>query len=150
MSILDIVGSIIPGGSAIVKAISGVIDDIGVSRKEQVGAEIENRKLGIETLKIESEAEKAENAEITQRQIADMASDSWLSKNVRPLALIYLTVIFTIFAISSTFLLEEKQIETLKIWVPIFSSLLICVYVAYFGSRGAEKVTQMLTVSKAK
>ena len=49
-----VVSSIIPGGSAIVKAVDGIIDDIGVSDKERLSAEVEMRKLGIEEQKIEA------------------------------------------------------------------------------------------------
>lgn len=64
-----------------------------------------------------------------------MNSDSWLSKNTRPLTLIYLTISMTIFIVlDSTIVLEINDG-----WVSLMEALLITVYVAYFGSRGAEK-----------
>ena len=68
-----------------------------------------------------------------------MNSDSWLSKNTRPLTLIYLTISMTIFIVlDSTIVLEINDG-----WVSLMEALLITVYVAYFGSRGAEKITNL-------
>ena len=81
----------------------------------------------------------AEMKEVSSRWRNDMKSDSWLSKNTRPLTLIYLTLSMTIFIIlDSTVLLEIKTG-----WVSLMEALLITVYVAYFGSRGAEKITKI-------
>ena len=81
----------------------------------------------------------AEMKEVSSRWRNDMKSDSWLSKNTRPLTLIYLTLSMTILIIlDSTVLLEIKTG-----WVSLMEALLITVYVAYFGSRGAEKITKI-------
>jgi len=77
-----------------------------------------------------------EMQEVSKRWSSDMKSDSWMSKNTRPMALIFLTVsmILLIF-IDSTGI----DFEVDGGWVDLLKSLLITVYVAYFGSRGAEK-----------
>ena len=81
----------------------------------------------------------AEMDNISNRWSSDMKSDSWLSKNTRPMTLIFLTLAMTIFIIlDSTVLLEIKTG-----WVSLLEALLITVYVAYFGSRGAEKITKI-------
>ena len=81
----------------------------------------------------------AEMDNISNRWMNDMRSDSWLSKNTRPLTLIFLTFAMTIFVIlDSTVLLEIKTG-----WVSLLEALLITVYVAYFGSRGAERITKI-------
>ena len=81
----------------------------------------------------------AEMNNISERWASDMKSDSWLSKNTRPMTLIYLTLAMTIFIVlDSTVLLEIKTG-----WVSLLEALLITVYVAYFGSRGAEKITKI-------
>lgn len=68
-----------------------------------------------------------------------MSSDSWLSKNTRPLTLIYLTLSMTILMVlDSTVILDINNG-----WVSLLEALLITVYVAYFGSRGAEKITKI-------
>ena len=85
------------------------------------------------------EQEVAEMDNISRRWESDMKSDSWLSKNTRPMTLIFLTLSMTIFIVlDSTVLLEIKQG-----WVSLLEALLITVYVAYFGSRGAEKITKI-------
>ena len=81
----------------------------------------------------------AEMENISSRWSNDMKSDSWLSKNTRPMTLIFLTLAMTIFIIlDSTIVLEIKTG-----WVSLLEALLITVYVAYFGSRGAEKITKI-------
>jgi hypothetical protein len=69
-----------------------------------------------------------------------MASDSWLSKNTRPLTLIYLTLASTILIIIDSF---HMMFDVDAAWVELLKTLLITVYVAYFGSRGAEKITNI-------
>jgi hypothetical protein len=77
-----------------------------------------------------------EMQEVSKRWASDMKSDSWLSKNTRPMALIFLTVsmVLLIFVDSSGI---EFNVD--NGWIDLLKSLLITVYVAYFGSRGAEK-----------
>ena len=76
---------------------------------------------------------------VSERWSSDMKSDSWLSKNTRPLTLIYLTLCMSVFVVlDSTVILEINQG-----WVSLLEALLITVYVAYFGSRGAEKITKI-------
>ena len=85
------------------------------------------------------EQDIAEMDNVSKRWVSDMQSDSWLSKNTRPMTLIFLTLSMTIFIVlDSTVLLEIKQG-----WVSLLEALLITVYVAYFGSRGAEKITKI-------
>ena len=85
------------------------------------------------------EQDIAEMKEVSSRWRSDMKSDSWLSKNTRPLTLIYLTISMTIFIVlDSTIVLEINDG-----WVSLMEALLITVYVAYFGSRGAEKITNL-------
>jgi hypothetical protein len=77
-----------------------------------------------------------EMQEVSKRWQSDMQSDSWLSKNTRPMTLIFLTVAMVLLIfIDSTGL--EFSVDSG--WVDLLKSLLITVYVAYFGSRGAEK-----------
>ena len=81
----------------------------------------------------------AEMDNISSRWSSDMKSESWLSKNTRPMTLIFLTLAMTIFIIlDSTVLLEIKTG-----WVSLLEALLITVYVAYFGSRGDEQITKI-------
>ena len=74
------------------------------------------------------------------RWTSDMKSDSWLSKNTRPLTLIYLTLASTILMVIDSF---HTMFDVDVAWVELLKTLLITVYVAYFGSRGAEKITNI-------
>ena len=126
-TILNTVGEFLPdqGGIGIVKnLISG---DSTINAKDKETA-----------LKL-LDQDIAEMNNISDRWNSDMKSDSWLSKNTRPMTLIYLTLAMTIFIVlDSTVLLEINEG-----WVSLLEVLLITVYVAYFGSRGAEKITKI-------
>lgn len=77
---------------------------------------------------------------ISKRWDSDMGSDSWLSKNTRPLTLMYLTLASTILMIIDSF---HTTFDVDIAWVELLKTLLVTVYVAYFGSRGAEKITNI-------
>ena len=85
---------------------------------------------------IEQDLVEMEN--VSKRWDSDMNSDSWLSKNTRPLTLMYLTLASTILIIIDSF---HTMFDVDVAWVELLKTLLITVYVAYFGSRGAEKIT---------
>ena len=126
-TILDTVGEFLPdqGGLGIVKNLISSDNTINPKDKETA-------------LKL-LDQDIAEMNNISDRWSSDMKSDSWLSKNTRPMTLIFLTLAMTIFIIlDSTVLLEIKTG-----WVSLLEALLITVYVAYFGSRGAEKITKI-------
>lgn len=84
--------------------------------------------------------DRAEMQEVTKRWASDMVSDSWLSKNIRPLVLAYLVFIVTIIAICDSSL---ENFEVAEHWILLFKSILSIVVVAYFGSRGSEKVMKI-------
>lgn len=77
-----------------------------------------------------------EAQEVSKRWTADMASDSYLSKNTRPMTLIFLTVSMVFLIVLDSLNIDfGVNVE----WIELLKSLLITVYVAYFGSRGVEK-----------
>lgn len=82
------------------------------------------------------EMDMVEMQEVSKRWESDMKSDSWLSKNTRPMTLIFLTI-STVFII----ILDSLNIDfgVNVEWIELLKSLLITTYVAYFGSRGVEK-----------
>ncbi len=82
------------------------------------------------------EQDQVEMQEVSKRWVSDMKSDSWLSKNTRPMSLIFLTVSMVILILLDSFKIEFHVAEG---WVSLLQTLLVTVYVAYFGSRGAEK-----------
>ena len=81
-----------------------------------------------------------EMKEISKRLASDMKSDSWLSKNTRPMTLIFLTVSLIVLILLDSGNIGFGVDES---WVDLLKSLLITVYVAYFGSRGVEKFKKM-------
>jgi hypothetical protein len=128
---MSILGNLFSGGAAdLVKGVGGVIDNLHTSKEEKLAAEAK-----IKALIAEHEAKMEQN--ITDRWSADMNSDSWLSKNVRPLVLIFLVVstVLMIFIDAGTinFSVEAK-------WTDLLQLVLITVIGAYFGGRSIEKV----------
>ena len=127
---MSILGKIFSGGAAdLVKGVGGVIDNLHTSKEEKLAAENKIKELI-------SDYETKMEANITDRWKADMNSDSWLSKNVRPMILIFLVVstVLMIFIDAGTiqFVVEEK-------WTDLLQLVLITVIGAYFGGRSFEK-----------
>ena len=119
--------SLLTGG--LIKDVGNVIDKLTTTDEERLAAK----------QKIQELLEKADQdaqTQISERWKLDMQSDSFLSKNIRPLVLIYLTVIFTALAFFDGNIGGFKVAEE---YIPIFQSLLITVYGAYFVGRTWEK-----------
>ena len=128
---MSILTKIFSGGAAdLVKGVGGVIDNLHTSDEEKLEAE---RKIKELIANYEVEMEK----NITSRWEADLKSDSWLSKNVRPLVLIFLIVctMLLIFIDAGALKFEVKSS-----WVDLLQLVLITVIGAYFGGRSLEKV----------
>ena len=124
-------GNLLSGGAAeLVKGVGGVIDNLHTSKEEKLEAE---RKIKEVIANYEVEMEK----NITSRWVADLKSDSWLSKNVRPLVMIFLIVctMLLIFIDAGAINFELKSS-----WVDLLQLVLITVIGAYFGGRSLEKV----------
>ena len=122
---------IFSGGAAeLIKGVGGVIDNLHTSAEEKLEAE---RKIKELIANYEVEMEK----NITSRWEADLKSDSWLSKNVRPLVLIFLIVctmlLIFIDAGAIKFNVKDSYVDLLQL-------VLITVIGAYFGGRSFEKV----------
>ena len=131
---MSILTSLFSGGAAdLVKGVGGVIDNLHTSKEEKLAAEAKIKEM-IANYEVEMERN------ITDRWKSDMNSDSWLSKNVRPLVLIFLVVctVLMIFIDAGTiqFEVEEK-------WTDLLQLVLITVIGAYFGGRSYEKGTKV-------
>ena len=113
----------------VIKNIGNVIDKLTTTEEEKL---IIKKQIQEILEKADSDAQ----AQVTDRWKSDMASDSFLSKNIRPLVLIYLTVVFTVL---SFFDGNIGGFAVAEQYVPIFQSLLITVYGAYFVGRTWEK-----------
>ena len=124
-------GNLLSGGAAdLVKGVGGVIDDLHTSEEERLAAEQKIKEI-IANYEVEMEKN------ITSRWEADLKSDSWLSKNVRPIVLIFLIVctmlLIFIDAGALKFNVKDSYIDLLQM-------VLITVIGAYFGGRSFEKV----------
>lgn len=127
-ALLKKIGEVLPdkGGLAIVKNLISSDTKIKAIDKEQAMKLIEQ--------------DVTELKEVSSRWRADMKSDSWLSKNTRPLALMFLTASAVFMMAIDSFHLQFQVDEA---WINLLKTLLVTVYVAYFGSRGAEKITKI-------
>tara|TARA_R110000851_G_scaffold225608_1_gene378402 strand:+ start:654 stop:1103 length:450 start_codon:yes stop_codon:yes gene_type:complete len=125
-------------GSSIVDKAEDILPDSGfygviknlISTDKQLTPQ--NKETALKLLQMDL----VEMQEVSKRWESDMKSDSWLSKNTRPMTLIFLTI-STVFIILLDSLNIDFGVNTE--WIDLLKSLLITVYVAYFGSRGAEK-----------
>jgi hypothetical protein len=128
MSILTKIFS--SGATELIKGVGGVIDNLHTSGEEKLAAEQKIKEL-VSSYEIEMEKN------ITERWKMDMQSDSWLSKNIRPLVLVFLVVatVLLIFidAGAISFTVQDK-------WTDLLQLVLITVIGAYFGGRSLEKV----------
>jgi len=117
------------GGNTIEK-IGGVIDNLSTSDEERMEAK---RKMKEVLMQAESQAQE----QVTRRWEADMKSDNWLSKNIRPLICIFLTAMFVVISIFDG---NAGGFEIAPAYIPIYQTLLITVYGAYFAGRSIEKI----------
>ena len=122
--ILGTVGDVLPDSGVL-----GVVKNL-ISKDEALPPEDKEKAMKLLEMDI------IEMQEASKRWASDMQSDSWLSKNTRPMSLIFLTLSMVILILLDSF---EWSFEVSSGWVDLLQTLLVTVYVAYFGSRGAEK-----------
>jgi len=122
--IADIVGDLLPD-SGVLGVVKNLIDKDDVMPAQ-------DKETALKLL----EQDIVEMQEISKRWESDMKSDSWLSKNTRPMTLIYLTVMMSLYIILDSLDIAFNIDES---WVELLKTLLVTIYVAYFGSRGFEK-----------
>ena len=128
---MNILGMLTGGGAKdLVEGVGGVIDNLHTSKEEKLEAKQKMKEL-VSNYEVEMEKQ------ITDRWKSDMASDSWLSKNVRPLVLVFL-VISTVLMILIDAGMISFEVEAK--WTDLLQLVLITVIGAYFGGRSLEKV----------
>jgi len=128
---MNILGMLTGGGAKdLVKGVGGVIDSLHTSEEEKLEAAQKVKEL---VSNYEVEMEKT----ITERWKVDMNSDSWLSKNIRPMVLIFLVVATVLMIFIDAGMLTFEVKDT---WVDLLQLVLITVIGAYFGGRSLEKV----------
>jgi hypothetical protein len=133
-----------PLGAAAVSAIAsklGVSDSVEEVAKAIAGdpaAEAKLKELELEFTKVAADALKNEDNNVTGRWNADMASDSWLSKNIRPMSLVAIFIGYFLFAMMSAFGLNANEA-----YVTLLGQWGMLIMGAYFGGRTVEKLAEM-------
>ncbi|MFC3123214.1 hypothetical protein [Agaribacter flavus] len=144
-------------GVDLTATVGKVVDELVSSDEEMALTEIQKMKIKkayeVELKQIMSEMDRRQKeheesleATLTERLKLDMKSDSWLSKNIRPMALIFLTVVVSLLAAFSMFGLSdisENQRQIISDWTDFFGTIMMVVYGFYFGSRGLEKIQKI-------
>tara|TARA_R100000908_G_C3732988_1_gene131767 strand:+ start:627 stop:1037 length:411 start_codon:yes stop_codon:yes gene_type:complete len=121
-------------GGSIAEKISGIIDKHTFSKVEKAQFEKE-----MEEIFIKAEADMQQN--VTDRWKTDMNSDSWLSKNVRPLILVWCIVVFSLAGILDS--IDSVPFHIGELWNDTFEKVMMAVVLAYFGGRTTEKATSI-------
>jgi uncharacterized membrane protein (DUF106 family) len=120
-----------------------LIDKLIPDPQAKAQAQLELAKLAQEGKLAEIQADTAEQQELTKRAQADMTSDSWLSKNIRPMTLIFILLAYTMFALMSAYGYDANQnfVTLLGNWGMLVMSF-------YFGGRTLEKIMDMKAKEK--
>ena len=132
--ILGVVGDVLPDAGVL-----GIVKGL-IEKEPDIVLPPEDKEKAMKLL----ELDMIEMQEVSKRWDSDMKSDSWLSKNTRPMSLIFLTLSMVLLILLDSF---EWSFNVSTGWVDLLQTLLVTVYVAYFGSRGAEKF-QSITKNK--
>jgi hypothetical protein len=114
----------------VIEKVGNVIDNLSTSEEERLAAKQAMEEV---LMKAESDAQQ----QVTRRWEADMKSDNWLSKNIRPLICIFLTAMFVVISIFDG---NAGGFQIAPAYIPIYQTLLITVYGAYFAGRSIEKI----------
>ena len=128
---MSILGKVFSAGAGkLVENVGGILDNLTTTKEEKLEAQAKIKDM---IMSYEAEMQK----QVTERWSMDMKSDSWLSKNIRPLVLIFLVVstVLLVFIDAGVIAFEVKAS-----WVDLLQLVLITVIGAYFGGRSLEKV----------
>ncbi len=138
------VGKLLFGAASIVSPQLGAVLNGVVSPKDAI-AEITKAKIPNEDkIKLQQlifEQQNKEMEEISNRWLADANSDSWLSKNVRPLVLVWCIVVFSFAGLLDS--IDNVPFHINEVWNDTFEKVMMAVVLAYFGGRTTEKATSM-------
>ena len=132
MGVLSTITGFLSGGD-IVKDIGNVLDNLHTSGEEKAEAERKIKSILVQ-------AEQAAQQQVSARWEADMKHGSWLSKNIRPITLIFLTICFVILSVFDG---NMGEFTIGAAYVPVYQTLLMTVYAAYFAGRSIEKVKKV-------
>lgn len=137
MSFLKDILNGVTGG--LVGQIGEIIDKTSTSDEERMRAKLDaDKAINDYALALGEQLLTAE-VQLTKRQENDMASDSWLSKNVRPIVLVFLTSSVMLLAYLSIFILPVEKVALIDPWIDLLTTVLLAAYSFYFGGRTIEK-----------
>lgn len=127
------------GVKGVVDSVGDAIDKLVTSDEEKLALKNELAKIQLEAQNKKDELDLKYEEQLTQRQQNDMQSDSWLSKNIRPLTLIFILVMYSLLSIGSgfEFTVTESYVQLLGQWGMLIMSF-------YFGGRTFEKVASIV------
>ena len=128
------------GVTELVSSVGDTIDKLVTSDEERMQLKNELSQQVNDFRKSQMSHIESMEKQVSDRHKADMASDSWLSKNVRPIMLIFIMVTTMVFAWATTFAdLTEMQVATLNGWLPLLQNVLLGFVSFYVGGRSLEK-----------
>ena len=113
----------------VIKEVGGVLDNLTTSKQEKLQAKKEIKQVVLDY-------EKSMQEQVTSRWLSDN-NGSLLTKNIRPLTLAFLTFMFVIISVFSG---NIGQFNIQEEFIPVYQTLLIVIYTAYFGGRSFEKI----------
>ena len=132
---MPFVGDLVDAGTDLIKCYFP--PDMSEEERAKAERELEQMRAQARERAMKFQAEMEQ--ELTERHKADMNSDSWMSKNIRPMVLVYLMVAWTVFA---GFSLYEQSVDTA--YVDMLRQMLMAAFGFYFTSRGLEKITSIV------
>ena len=138
------VGQILFGAASAINPTLGSVLQGVTSPKEAIEAITKSDAPAEDKVKLQQLIYEQQNKEmeaITSRWQADANSDSWLSKNVRPLVLVWCIVIFSLAGILDS--VDAIPFHINEVWNDTFEKVMMAVVLAYFGGRSGEKVTSI-------
>ena len=110
--------------------------------EELLKLRIEEKKLNLDEIKALGDIDNNENNNVSDRWKSDMTSDSWLSKNIRPMTLVYILSAYIVFAVCSAFGINVNQS-----YVNLLGQWGMLVMTAYFGGRTFEKIVELKSIN---
>ena len=113
----------------VIKQVGGVLDNLTTSKEEKLQAKKEIKQVVLDY-------EKSMQEQVTSRWLSDN-NGSLLTKNIRPIALAFLTFMFVLISVFSG---NIGQFNIQEEFIPVYQTLLIVIYTAYFGGRSFEKI----------
>jgi hypothetical protein len=136
--------------TAIIGAVGKTVDSIGDAIDKNVTSDEERLQMRNDLAQLQAQVETAVSEAVTARHEADMQSDAWLPKNIRPIVLASLTIFTMIYMIIGFWVSNESALKAYSASLEAILSLDMLAYGFYFGSRGVEKVATRIAAALRK